>query len=240
MRGARSLGERLVTSQQKHASIASSTGFPPIDLKLELDKTLLLLASYVYTELLEAPLWWRDIEALALVEPSTQTDARKLQALRAELIAAGYQIWAPCTHMQDCPMLLHSKKDWCHDRIHWKAPAWFIEMEKTLPMKNRTLTFSYILARKTKPAPARLQSLARLVGDTLIEKGKNRQPVCRSSAREFLSWFPQRFPKGAEPIELERGNLVSLAEGLELRADEVRLKGVESLKEIPPKQSMRD
>jgi ribosomal protein RSM22 (predicted rRNA methylase) len=194
----------------------------------------LFLASYVYTELEELPHGALESEAIAIVEPSTQADGRRLMKLRQKLIDSGYQIWAPCTHMDACPLLIHSEKDWCHDRIHWDAPSWFSEMEKHLPMKNRTLTFSYLLARKTTLPPAALAKLARLTGDTLIEKGKNRQSVCRGPEREFLAWFPQRMPKDAPAIELKRGNLINLKGSLEKKASEVRLSHSEAVVEIPP------
>lgn len=192
----------------------------------------LLLASFVLTELPEIPKHWYSAEALAIIEPSTQTDARRLQAYRKDLLSHGFEIWAPCTHQDDCPLLIHSEKDWCHDRIHWQAPDWFLEIEKRLPMKNRTLTFSYLLARK-KRRPEDLSSYARLVGDMLIEKGKTRQALCRSEEREFLSWFPQRL-KGQDTIDLDRGLLVHLDTDVPKKANELRLASPEKIRELPP------
>jgi hypothetical protein len=179
----------------------------------------LLLASYVFTELKEIPREWLDYEALIIIEPATRDDARRLQAERPKLIDAGFSLWAPCPHQQECPLLL-SERDWCHDRVHFEASPWFMQIEKLLPIKNRTLSFSYLAARKT-PSPVR--DLSRLVGDTLDEKGKSRQALCRSSEREFLAWFPQRF-KVKTKIEMSRGSLVRLAPDLEKRQQEVRLK----------------
>ena len=187
----------------------------------------LLTASYVFTELKSLPAEWLEYEALIILEPSTRDDARRLQAERKTLLAAGFELWAPCPHADDCP-LLQSEKDWCHDRVHFEAPGWFGAIEKSLPIKNRTLSFSYLVARKA-PAPVRSRNstaerkLARLVGDTLDEKGKSRQSVCRSNEREFLAWFPQRF-KTKIHLEMSRGSLVELAPALEKKSQEVRLK----------------
>ena len=194
---------------------------------------LLLLASYVLTELEETPKWWLESEALVIIEPSTQDDGRKLMTLRQRLIDEDYKIWAPCTHQDACPLLTQSAKDWCHDRIHWNAPAWFLEIEKYLPMKNRTLTFSYLLARKTLEPPVLLKDFARLTGDTLVEKGKSRQSVCRSPEREFLAWFPQRLEKD-QSIELERGLLVRLKADLQKKSSEVRLSSPDDIVAIAP------
>lgn len=178
----------------------------------------LLVFSYSLTELEQLPEGWDQFEALMILEPSTRDDGRKLLELREKLKAAGYSVWAPCTHQNRCPLLLHSKHDWCHDRFHVEAPEWFSEVEAHLPMRNRTITTSYLLARR-KPAPAHLSAQARLTGDSLEEKGKTRQLVCRSEAREFLTWMH----KSIEPQTLNRGDLVRLPTDLEVKSNELRL-----------------
>jgi hypothetical protein len=150
---------------------------------------------------------------------------------RDDLIAKGHHVWAPCTHCELCPLLHNSEHDWCHDRIHWDAPKWFSNVEKYLPMKNRTLTYSYVLARKSLASPAGVKGLARLVGDMLVEKGKTRQSVCRGSEREFLAWFPGRMK---DEIHLERGSLVRLKEGLTKKSAEIRLSDAGSVGELSP------
>ena len=194
-------------------------------------QNLLLLMSYVFTELSHPPQWWFEAEGLAIIEPSISQDARRLMELRQSLIDQGYSVWAPCTHQEACPMLLHSKKDWCHDRIHFQGPPYWELLERLLPMKNKTLTFSYVLARKTKRAPRELAGLARLTGDMLIEKGKTRQSMCRNEQREFLSWFPQRLKK-TETITLERGSLISLRSPVEVKSDEIRLVDPQAITEF--------
>ncbi len=201
------------------------------------DSGSLLLASYVFTELKDIPREWLTHDALIIIEPSSRDDARRLQAERKTLLAAGFHLWAPCTHADDCPLLIHSDKDWCHDRVHFEAPAWFAKIEKNLPMKNRTLTFTYLVARKTAP-PVRVHQLARLVGDTLEEKGKSRQALCRSSEKEFLAWFPQRFPN-KDHIEMSRGSLVELTPNLEKKSQEVRLKKPDGVRELATDEVIR-
>ena len=179
-------------------------------------KKTLALFSYSLTELSDIPDWAYNCEALMLVEPSTQQDGRKLLALRQKLIDKGYQAWAPCTHQLACPLYSQSKHDWCHDRVHFGAPAWFLKMEEQLPMKNRTLTMSYVLMRKT-PAPQILT--ARVVGDRMEEKGKDRQMVCRSPEREFLAWLH----KTGLRQEIPRGVLIDLPADLPKVSNELRV-----------------
>ncbi|MEN0059030.1 MAG: small ribosomal subunit Rsm22 family protein [Bdellovibrio sp.] len=179
-------------------------------------KKTLAVFSYSFTELMELPKWAWDYEALMIVEPSTQQDGRRLLELRHQLLQKGFHAWAPCTHEQACPLLTQSKHDWCHDRIHFTAPAWMQKIEESLPMKNRTLTMSYLLMRKTPPQP--LQA-ARIVGDHLAEKGKDRQLICRGPEREFLAWMH----KNGLKQEIPRGVLVSLPEDGIKVANEIRV-----------------
>ncbi|UYL09090.1 small ribosomal subunit Rsm22 family protein [Bdellovibrio sp. SKB1291214] len=178
-------------------------------------KTMALF-SYSLTELSDLPDWAYECEALFIAEPSTQQDGRKLLQLRAKLLEKGFHAWAPCTHEGPCPLLAQSKTDWCHDRIHFNAPEWFLAMEEQLPMKNRTLTTSFLLMRKQKPTaiPA-----ARVVGDTLKEKGKDRQMICRGPDREFLAWMH----KFKIQQEIPRGSLIEIPEGLQKVSNELRV-----------------
>jgi hypothetical protein len=102
---------------------------------------------------------------------------------------------------------MHSKNDWCHDRIHLSPPQWLVSIENHLPFKNRTLTFSYLLASQ-QAAPESRQ--IRLVGDQLQEKGKSKQLICRNDQREFLTWLH----RDGEIPELYRGDLIDLPEGI--------------------------
>ncbi|QDK46695.1 hypothetical protein DOM22_16805 [Bdellovibrio sp. ZAP7] len=179
-------------------------------------KKSLALFSYSLTELSDLPAWAYECEALMIAEPSTQQDGRKLMELRAKLLEKGFHVWAPCTHEGPCPLLTQSKTDWCHDRIHFDAPKWFLNMEEQLPMKNRTLTTSYLLMRKTKPEAI---AAARVVGDTLKEKGKDRQMICRGSDREFLAWMH----KFKIQQEIPRGALIEIPEGLQKVSNELRV-----------------
>ncbi len=173
--------------------------------------------SYSLNELQETPPWFWNLAEIMIIEPSTGDKGRKLMQLRAQLIDRGYFIWAPCTHQNSCPLLTQSKKDWCHDRVHWEQPSWFEEIEKHLPIKNNTLTFSYLLASKTPPP---VVDNGRIVGDPLKEKGKVRWLYCQGPEREFLSWLNKQ---GAPP-DWQRGELLPTRE-FEKRGNELRFSG---------------
>lgn len=183
-------------------------------------KNSVTFCSYALNELKSAD-WLSDCESLVILEPSTHQASRKLLELRQKLIDKGFSIWAPCTHVKGCPLLLQSGKDWCHARVSWAPPDWFMKIESFLPMKNRTLTFSYLLAsrRKSEGYP---ENTFRITGDLLKEKGKTRIMACRGDKREFLSWLK----KDAADIELDRGDIVQVSDfeekGGELRGGTVR------------------
>lgn len=170
--------------------------------------------SYSLNELPSPPTWMNDLETLVILEPSTSTFGRRLMSLRQNLLNNGYHIWAPCTHAQPCPLLEKSPRDWCHDRVHWTRPDWFAALEHHLPMKNATLTYSYLIASRLEP---QTRTGGRVVGDALVEKGKTRWLYCRGSEREFLSWLHK---KGVSP-DWHRGErldpLIDEIKGSELR-----------------------
>jgi ribosomal protein RSM22 (predicted rRNA methylase) len=142
-------------------------------------------------------------EHLMIVDSAQQVVVRDLMKLRKQLIEMNYKVWAPCTHQNNCPLLIHSQKDWCFDRFFVQLPNWYYDIEKFLPMKNRTLTYSYWGLSQEAPSPINLD--ARVIGDTLKEKGKTRQAICRNSDREFLSWLK----KQGEAADHSRGSLIS-------------------------------
>ncbi|MFZ4405151.1 MAG: small ribosomal subunit Rsm22 family protein [Pseudobdellovibrionaceae bacterium] len=160
-------------------------------------KSSLVLFSYSFLEMQKqmAALqdWLFCAPVIVLLEPSVQDHARQLMQFRQVLIENGYEIAAPCVHQKNCP-LLAQPKDWCHHRIEFAQPLWFEKMEQHLPMRNKTLTYSYLIAVKNnRPAEDKnshtAAATARVIGDLLQEKGKDRQMVCAGETRQFLSWL---------------------------------------------------
>lgn len=191
--------------------------FPRISYVSRPEPTDLITFSYSMTEDLALQKIFDQAQNLMIVEPALKEDSRKLLHLRNELLQQGWHAWAPCTHQGPCP-LLQNPSDWCHDRVHFKAPAWFQELESHLPMKNSNLAFSYLLMSR-RPAPLR-QDQARVVGDFLVEKGKSKITLCHSAQKETVSWLHRHL----EPAEISRGSLVQIPKEKEVKGSESRLR----------------
>jgi ribosomal protein RSM22 (predicted rRNA methylase) len=78
----------------------------------------LTVAAYALAEIGEpersrfvAALWQSARAALVLVEPGTPDGFERIRTARAQLIAAGAGIAAPCPHALPCPIVA---SDWCH------------------------------------------------------------------------------------------------------------------------------
>jgi ribosomal protein RSM22 (predicted rRNA methylase) len=78
----------------------------------------LVVASYVVGELDDAErsaltelMWTKTRDTLLIVEPGTPAGYARIIALRAQLIALGAHVAAPCPHDAKCPL---KPPDWCH------------------------------------------------------------------------------------------------------------------------------
>lgn len=214
--------EKSTKAHEVHQQLAKKIKFDLTKRKwqsslTQVDSKDLVVLSYSLSELAQLPPAVMRAEALIIVEPSTQTAARNLQQLRNTLTLNGFHIWAPCTHHEACPLLVHSKTDWCHQRIHIEQSRALSQIEAHLPMKNQTLTYSYLCARKM--APKNIPQV-RVIGDTLYEKGKIRQAICRGSQREFFAWLTRY----GEPEPIARGTLMDMPTNHEIKGEEIRIK----------------
>lgn len=178
----------------------------------------LAVFSYSWLEMRAHPPHLDDFEHLLIVEPATRECGRLLMESRAQLIKKGYHPLAPCTHSKPCPLLTHSPRDWCHLRVPFQGPEDWEDLESYLPMKNRTLTYSYLLMSRTIEN-RQFPNATRVLGDTLKEKGKTRQLICRGPDREFLAWLHKQI----DPQMIPSGSLISDISDVEKKSDELRV-----------------
>jgi hypothetical protein len=145
----RALGERLAATSRL-PRIAWRDG----DLRSDLtgEQHDLVTLAYVLDELaakdrdtLVDRLWSQTRHALLIVEPGTTAGWQRILAARAQLIANGAHILAPCPHALACPI---AQPDWCHfsarvarSRIHRLAK------EAEVPWEDEK--FIYLAASRT-------------------------------------------------------------------------------------------
>lgn len=99
----------LRSASWTQADLAGQWQAPPHDL-VTLAYVLGELPQSKHSALVER-LWSVTGATLVIIEPGTPRGFELLRAVRAQLIAAGAHILAPCPHAAACPM---ANGDWCH------------------------------------------------------------------------------------------------------------------------------
>jgi ribosomal protein RSM22 (predicted rRNA methylase) len=118
----------------------------------EVEPADLVIASYLIGEAGEVDrrtfaerLWAKTSDTLLVVEPGTPAGYARIIALRAQLIAAGAHVAAPCPHDGKCPL---QTPDWCH--FAQRLPRLRAHMQikgAELPFEDEK--FSYVVLTRT-------------------------------------------------------------------------------------------
>jgi ribosomal protein RSM22 (predicted rRNA methylase) len=115
----------------------------------------LAVAAYVLGELTEqqqqrlTALTAEAAPAVLVLEPGTPAGHRRVLAARARLLAAGYQVVAPCPHQLGCP--LEVPGDWCHFAARLQRSATHRRVKGAeLPYEDEK--FSYVAAARPEIA----------------------------------------------------------------------------------------
>jgi ribosomal protein RSM22 (predicted rRNA methylase) len=123
----------------------------------------LVIASYLIGEMdevgragLAETMWAKTRDTLVVVEPGTPAGYSRIIGLRAQLIAAGARVAAPCPHDNACPL---TPPDWCHfarrlprSRAHMALKA------AEVPFEDEK--FSYVVLTRAAVARPRARVLA--------------------------------------------------------------------------------
>jgi ribosomal protein RSM22 (predicted rRNA methylase) len=171
----RALGEKLAAG-----SSVARISWRAADLRGELPETQhdLVTLAYVLDELapkdrgaLVDRLWSLARGVLLIVEPGTTAGWRRILEARAQLIAEGAHVLAPCPHAMACPI---AEPDWCHfsarvarSRIHRLAK------EAEVPWEDEKLIY---LAASREPA---LKRAARVLDPPESATGRVRLKLCQ-------------------------------------------------------------
>ncbi|MBR0696814.1 small ribosomal subunit Rsm22 family protein [Bradyrhizobium lablabi] len=136
-----------------------------------------IVASYMIGEIGDADraaltetLWARTTDTLLVVEPGTPAGYARIIALRAQLIAAGAHVVAPCPHDGACPL---AAPDWCHfsqrlqrSRAHKQVKG------AEVPFEDER--FAYVALTRA-PLP---QRPSRVLAQTLVGKAEISAKLC--------------------------------------------------------------
>ena len=151
----------------------------------------LVVLAYVLDELepgqrpaLIERLWALTGEVLLLVEPGTPAGWQRILAARAQLLAAGAAIAAPCPHAAACPL---EPPDWCHfarrlprSRAHRRAKG------ATVPWEEEK--FIYLAVARQAAALAQ----ARIIAPPRAATGHVRLKLCLASGKMEMRVISRR------------------------------------------------
>ena len=137
----------------------------------------LVVASYVIGEIGDAGrsafaerLWAKTRDTLLVVEPGTPAGYARILALRAQLIASGAHVAAPCPHDGKCPL---QAPDWCH--FTQRLPRLRAHMQlkgAELPFEDEK--FSYVALTRAPLA----QRPARVLAQPVVSKVEVAAKLC--------------------------------------------------------------
>jgi ribosomal protein RSM22 (predicted rRNA methylase) len=117
--------------------------------------------------------------AVLLVEPGTPAGHRRILAARAQLLAAGYLVAAPCPHQAGCP--LDVPADWCHFGARLQRSAMH-RQAKGAELSYEDEKFSYVGA--VRPDATHVAAPAgRIVRRPQQRKGLVTLSVCAQNGR---------------------------------------------------------
>ena len=151
----------------------------------------LVVASYMVGELSDtertaciASLWAKTRDTLMVVEPGTPAGYARIIAARAQLIAAGAHVAAPCPHDLPCPLLA---PDWCHfvqrlarSRAHKQLK------EADVPFEDEKFIY-LVLTRAPLQRPT-----ARVLAPTVITKVAATAKLCCADGTMQTASIPRR------------------------------------------------
>ena len=137
----------------------------------------LVVASYVIGEIDEAQrraladlMWAKCRDTLLVIEPGTPAGHGRILELRAQIIAAGAHVAAPCPHDGPCPL---QTPDWCHFSQRLQRSQAHRQIKGAeLPFEDEK--FSYVVLTREPVAP----HLSRVLAPPMVTKVEVTAKLC--------------------------------------------------------------
>lgn len=151
----------------------------------------LVTCAYVLDEIVPASLpkmvdrlWQLTTDILLIIEPGTPAGWQRILAVRAQLIAAGAHLLAPCPHEAPCPI---NPPDWCHfSRRVARSRLHRLAKDAEVPWEDEK--FIYVAASR-QPAASRL---ARVIAPPKSGSGKVSLKLCEPDGSAGEQLFTKR------------------------------------------------
>jgi ribosomal protein RSM22 (predicted rRNA methylase) len=157
-----SLAKELATGNERIAEAGFRSG-SAAQLLANAPTADLVVASYLIGELderhrteLAVAMWERTRDTLLIVEPGTPAGYARIIAVRAQLVAKGAYVLAPCPHEQACPLVA---PDWCHfaQRLP-RSRDHMLMKDADVPFEDEK--FSYVALSRSPPETRAARVLA--------------------------------------------------------------------------------
>ncbi|MGC2024402.1 small ribosomal subunit Rsm22 family protein [Bradyrhizobium sp.] len=166
-----------------HPRLAAMTCRRDIHALDEAEPADLVIASYLIGEVGKAErrtfaerLWAKTRDTLLVVEPGTPAGYARVIELRAQLIADGAHVAAPCPHDGQCPL---SAPDWCHFAQRLPRLRAHIQIKGAeLPFEDEK--FSYVVLTREPP----LKRSPRVLAPPVVGKVEVSAKLCTANGVE--------------------------------------------------------
>jgi len=120
-----------------------------------------VIASYLIGELgenerrdLAGAMWEKTRDTLVIIEPGTPAGYARIIAARAQLIASGARVAAPCPHDRPCPL---APPDWCHFAQRLPRSRAHMQMKAAeVPFEDEKFSYAVLTRAPTAQRPSRV------------------------------------------------------------------------------------
>jgi len=152
----------------------------------------LVVASYAIGEVADdrraklIDLMWRKTrDVLLIVEPGTPAGYNRIVDCRAQLIASGAHVIAPCPHRMPCPLVA---PDWCHFTQRLARSRDHKQLKNAeVPFEDEK--FSYVAVSRT---PRGTHPAARVLAQPSMTKVEIKAKLCNRNGKASISTIPRR------------------------------------------------
>lgn len=185
----RTLALEFATSRLRLGAATYRLG-PAHTLLANADQADLVIASYLIGEIGENDrrevvdaMWARTRDTLLVIEPGTPAGYHRIIAARAQLIASGAHVAAPCPHDRECPL---TPPDWCHFAQRLPRSRAHMQMKGAeVPFEDEK--FSYVVLTRAPPA----QHPSRVLAPPVLGKAEMAAKLCTPDGLTFAK-VPRR------------------------------------------------